>query len=79
MTDQIFVALLNEGIDVWRPVSARKLRDSTYNILPGQPYDPSDETWQFPPGSIVVCEPRATANGTILAAIRLKDQSRKTA
>ncbi len=35
MTDftQIYVRLVNEGVDVWRPVRAIRLRDDIYRIL----------------------------------------------
>ena len=51
-SETIYVALLDEGIDVWRPVMARRLRDGTYLILE-QDYDRSTETWQFEPGAVV--------------------------
>jgi hypothetical protein len=79
MSDVIHVALLNEGMTVWRPVPARKLADGSYLLERPENYDPDLEDWQFPPGAIVVCEPRATADGTILAAVRLRQKSRRTA
>ena len=51
-SETIYVALLDEGIDVWRPVMARRLPDGTYLILE-QDYDRSTETWQFEPGAVV--------------------------
>jgi len=53
----IFVALTNEVIDVWRPVQARPLGENVFRIV-GVEADVSDETWEFPPGAIVRCEPR---------------------
>ena len=79
MTDQIYVALLDEGLPVWRPVPARQLDESTFIIDRPKDYDPDVETWEFPPGSTVICEPRSTANGEILAAVQLKDKGRRTA
>jgi hypothetical protein len=71
MTEQIFVALLDEGVHAWRPVDAEKLADDTYRI--SSSLDPAalDEKWQFPPGATVICQPRNTADGTIIAAVRL--------
>ncbi|HET6248060.1 MAG TPA: hypothetical protein VFE47_10215 [Tepidisphaeraceae bacterium] len=71
MTEQIFVALLDEDVHVWRPVDAEKLGDGTYRIA--STLDPAalDEKWQFPPGATVVCQPRDTADGKIIAAVRL--------
>ncbi len=79
MADTIYVSLLGEGIDVWRPVKAQRLDGRTWYIEPGQDYDPSTERWEFTPGSTVICERRSTSQGDILAAVRLKKQSRRTA
>ncbi len=66
---KIFVRLLNEDVDVWRPVLARHTHDNCYLIV-DQAYDEEAETWEFGPGSAVICEPLSTAEGPILAAIR---------
>ena len=79
MTDTVYVPLLDEGIDVWRPAPARKVGDSTYEILRPPDYDPDDEHWQFPPGSIVRCAPRRNADGDFLAAVGLHEPNRRTA
>jgi hypothetical protein len=68
--EEIYIALLDEGVNVWRPAPAWKVEDSTYIILRPDEYDPEDEHWEYPPGSTVVCEPRTTDQGTILAAVR---------
>jgi hypothetical protein len=69
--DQIYVRLLDEGIDVWRPVAATALPDGTY-ILVTTPV-PDDEQWEFPPGSRVVVEKRSFEDNaaTDLVAVRL--------
>jgi hypothetical protein len=80
MTEQIYVALLDEGIDVWRPAPARRVAGDVYTILRPSDYDPDSETWQFPPGSTVVCSPRTTSGGeTVLAAVAAADPGRRTA
>ena len=66
---QIYVALLDEGVDVWRPVQAERLSGNTYRIL-NQPYDRSVEAWQFEPGDVVLCEMVESGEGRILAATR---------
>lgn len=68
-TRTIFVALLDEGVDVWRPVQAEHLHDDIYRVV-GQPYDREHESWQFGPGDIVRCEHVASSEGVILAATR---------
>ncbi|MGH6905865.1 MAG: hypothetical protein ACREIR_24360 [Geminicoccaceae bacterium] len=52
--ETIYVALLNEGVDVWRPVEARRLPHGAYLIVE-QDYDRSTETWQLEPGTVVTC------------------------
>lgn len=69
---QIYVALLDEGVDVWRPVQAERLSGNAYRIL-SQPYDRSVEAWQFEPGDVVLCEMVESCEGRILAATRKAD------
>jgi hypothetical protein len=67
--EEIFVSLLDEAVDVWRPVEAERLDDNVYRIV-DQPYNHEVETWQFEPGDEVVCEPTESGGGQILAAMR---------
>ncbi len=57
----VFVRLLDEGTDVWRPVPARRLSETTYRLSDAP--IPEDEVWSFQPGDIVVAEHRMK-NGT---------------
>jgi hypothetical protein len=77
MTEQIYIPLLDEGVNVWRPIQAEKVGPDTYRI-PAH-YNPASdgERWEFPPGATVVCQPRTTADGTILAAVRLVSPGRR--
>ncbi|MGH6899003.1 MAG: hypothetical protein ACREJ5_21065 [Geminicoccaceae bacterium] len=52
--ETIYVSLLDEGLDVWRPVEARRLANGAYLIVE-QDYDRDTETWQFEPGTVVTC------------------------
>lgn len=52
---QIYVYLLEEGTDVWRPVQAAHVRDDVYRIVSPNP-DPEDEKWQFACGELVRCK-----------------------
>jgi hypothetical protein len=54
---QIYVYLLEEGTDVWRPVQAAHVRDDVYRIISSN-LDPEDEKWQFASGELVRCEKR---------------------
>jgi hypothetical protein len=66
---EIYVGLLDEGIDVWRPVKAIHVDGNIYRIA-AQAYDSDTETWQFVPGDEVVCEMIDSSEGRILAATR---------
>lgn len=69
MTVEIFVSLLDEAVDVWRPVQAELLYEDVYRIVE-QPYDRQVESWQFQPGDLVVCDLVDTSEGEIVAAVR---------
>ncbi len=68
MSTQIYVALLDENVDVWRPVQAERQRDGVYRIL-DQPYDRETESWEFEPGDLVFCELRELSRGPALTAV----------
>jgi hypothetical protein len=57
----IFLPLLNEGTDVWRPVEAEPLGGGLYRVLGDAP---EDETWAHAPGSTVRCELKVFSDGT---------------
>jgi hypothetical protein len=77
--ERVYVALLDEGLDVWRPTEAKKLGNGSYELLPTPDYDPEVEKWEFPPGSRVMCERRKLSNGNVLTAVRLAGANRRTA
>jgi len=79
MINEVYLSVFDEGTPVWRPVPAWKIDASTYIVLRPADYDPEDENWEFPPGSIVTCESRKTSKGTILAAVRRARPDRQTA
>jgi hypothetical protein len=64
----IYVALLDEDVDVWRPVQSEQLPDGTFR-LPERGLE--DETWAFPPGSRVTCEWRRLSDEPVLVATQL--------
>lgn len=63
----IYVPLLNEGVEVWRPVEARRLSADTYLIL-DQEYDRDLETWAFEPGIVVKAQARKQNGREIVIA-----------
>jgi hypothetical protein len=70
-TETIYVELLEEDVEVYRPVDAVRESDGTYR-LPASKDDP-DEVWAFPPGSRVSCVPTKLYEGTFLVADRLAE------
>jgi hypothetical protein len=67
---KLFVYLLAEGTDVWRPTEAVSVGDGLFKILPTPEYDPEDEVWEFPPGSVVRCETRQGDSGEYIVAVK---------
>lgn len=64
----IYVALLNEGTDCWRPVEASLQGDGLY-LLSGS--IPELEEWEFSPGATVRCEEKKFADGEVgLVAVK---------
>ena len=51
----VYVRLLDEGTDVWRPARATALPDGTFRLLQPNGYDPKAERWEFPPSTKVRC------------------------
>ena len=58
----VYVRLLDEGVDVWRPVTAELTGDGVYRIL-GEPSE--DEVWEFGPTTLVRCQERRFSDGTL--------------
>jgi hypothetical protein len=67
-TQTIYVELLDEGVDVWRPVEATVEANATFR-LPDQAS--GDEAWRFPPGSLVRCQRTLLSDGERLVASEL--------
>ncbi len=72
--DTIYVALLDEGIDVWRPVAAQRLSSDRYLILE-QDYDRAIERWEFEPGAVVRCRAQDRDGRQILIATEAARQT----
>ena len=58
----VYVTLVDEGTDVWQPVTAEVVGDGCYRIIGNQP---EEERWQFAPGALVRCEERRFQDGTL--------------
>ncbi len=64
----VYVKLLNEGTEVWRPVSAVFLGNSCYKLMGTDIFDPEDEEWEFLPGSHVKTISKESEGKLILIA-----------
>ncbi len=69
----IYIRLLDEGTDVWRSTQGRPLGGDRYEVLATAGYDPDDETWQFPPGSLVICHEHDRSGQWLLTAESLAE------
>jgi hypothetical protein len=67
----VYVRLLDEGVEAWRPVPADDLGRGQYRLFPTDDYDPSVETWEFPPETVAICELRKLEDGLQLVAVRV--------
>jgi hypothetical protein len=63
----IYVRLLDEGVDVWRPASAEHIEGDAYRITPDAPV-PELEKWEFAPGELVRCRQQRLSGGDSLVA-----------
>ena len=69
MIAQIFVALLEEGVDCWRPVAAEDLGSGLYRIVGSVP---DGEIWEYQPGEIVNARDHVFSGGEKgLVAVKL--------
>jgi hypothetical protein len=66
----VYVRLLDEGTDVSRPTEAIDLGDGLLRLLPTPNYNPEDETWEFPPNSVVRAERRIAPSGEHFLAVK---------
>lgn len=71
----VYVNLLGEGTPVVRPVVARQISQSTYELQAPDDYDPEDEEWEFPPFSTVVCEQHIRDGEQVLIAVSQVDET----
>lgn len=67
---RLFIRLLDEGTEVSRPTEALDLGNGLFEVLATPAYNPADEVWEFPPGSIVRTEKRHSAEGEYLLAVK---------
>jgi hypothetical protein len=63
---EVYVALLDEGTAVCRPVAAEPAGPGLFRLVGPVP---DGEVWEFPPGAVVWCESRQLSGGAVLVAI----------
>ena len=59
----VYVRMLDEGVNVWRPVPATPIGGGRYRLGVLDGGIPSDELWEFPPGVVVECEIQVLMEG----------------
>ena len=67
----VYVLVLEEATNVFRPVPAIKIRRNIYKLEGFDIYNPSDETWEFKPGTIVLAEMKELEGEKVLVAIKM--------
>ncbi len=65
---EVYVPLLDEGTEVWRPTTGVLLAPDVVQVLPTADYDATLEHWQFPPGTKVRCVSENKGGRSILVA-----------
>jgi hypothetical protein len=65
MNCTIYMELLDEGTDVWRPVQAEPIGGGLFRVIGPVP---EDERWAFQPGTVVRCKKIKMSGGTHLTA-----------
>jgi len=75
MNETIYVKLLEEGLSVWRPVTALKLKDGTFQILASPINEiPNGEKWEFQPGDVVEASMTTIIDGTFMVAQKKRNR-----
>ena len=62
----VYVRLLREGVNVWRPVPAMQLQHGMVTLKKTDDYDPEDEVWEFIPGLTVFVEEMTLEGNSVL-------------
>lgn len=69
----VWMPLLNEGVDVWRPVEAEAMPSGWYRIKSVNE-QPLNEKWAFGTGDVVVCQDRQLSEGQRLIVVGRRDE-----
>lgn len=69
-TETVYVRLMNEGTEAFRPVPALVLQDATYTLKGQEIFNQQEEAWEFPPETTVSVETRVLDGAMVLVAVR---------
>ena len=69
-TISLYVRLLNEGTEAFRPTHASELGGGLFKLLPTPNYDPDDKEWEFLPGEMVRVEILPGPTGDFALAVK---------
>ena len=73
MSEVVYMPLLDEAVECWRPVHAAHLEGDVYEIEVDE--EPKGEHWMFPPRSYVHCREHVFHDGQNgLVAFALADE-----
>ena len=67
---ELYVRLLDEGTEVFRPTRALKLGGGLFKLVASSNYDPARETWEHSPGATVRVELHHGVSGDFPLAVR---------
>lgn len=61
---QVYVPLLNEDMDVWKPLNALHQKENIYKIV-SENSSPTDELWQYNLNDLVKCKTKKFEDGKV--------------
>jgi hypothetical protein len=66
----LYVRLLNEGTEVFRPTQAFEVGGGLFRLIAAPDYNPEDEEWELLPGETVRVAVHHGANGDFPVAVK---------
>ncbi len=69
--ESIYVRLLNEGTEVWKPYKGEQISSKVYRLISEQELDENNVKPEFKPGDIVRVEIKKFSDGQFLTAFAL--------
>ncbi|MCP5468593.1 MAG: hypothetical protein H7A32_04925 [Deltaproteobacteria bacterium] len=75
MEKNIYIKLLEEGTNVYRPVPAIEVKKNIYQVKGEEIYDPEDEVWEFKPSTHVIVEEQELEGELVPVAVREESHS----